>query len=81
MTLFPNPTKGNIAIQIEGQAGENVTISITSSIGQSLIQKNITLQRGSNTTDLNIADLQNGVYFMTLINGSEKTVQRIVKQN
>ena len=41
----------------------------------------LTLQEGVNTTDLDLSNLQNGVYFMTLINGSEKKVQRIVKQS
>ena len=70
--IYPNPTSGNISIQLEKQS----LISLYDVNGKLVKQEN------SSNTILNwdISNLENGVYFLTSISEGIVTKQKIVKQ-
>jgi hypothetical protein len=80
-TIYPNPAKGNLYVSYELTHADHVAIEIRNAIGQ-LIRaepsrkhpegKNIFI---FNTDQLN---LQNGVYFISVLTGNKKYTQRLV---
>lgn len=68
--LYPNPTDGILYIGTEN----NVDISIIDMVGKMVhIQKNVT-----STTAIDVSKLTQGVYFVNIVNGSQKEVKRVV---
>lgn len=79
VTLFPNPTKGNITIKadniinrviIKDIDGKVVTID---SINQ--------LETGLNQIEVDLSDLINGIYFIQTIIGNQSSTYKVVKSN
>lgn len=74
MSVFPNPTKGNITIQTS--ALFNGEISIVNALGQIIITKKVD---SKNTIDVDLSEQANGIYILKLRtqNGAEKTMKLI----
>ena len=70
--IYPNPTKGEIWIEQSPTASTKVMIVNT--LGQ--VVKNLNL----NSNNLTIADLPNGVYYITISTNNQSETQRIIKQ-
>jgi len=69
--IFPNPTHGNLFIDTR----DNNKLQISNVLGQ--IIREIDLQKGENAIDLN--ELANGVYYVTLLEGELKTTKKVIK--
>jgi len=77
ITLFPNPTKGNITLQNENNLPLSEVI-IYNSIGQIVY----TQQIDNTTTDMRISleNYPDGIYFVRINSGNTSVVKRIIKQ-
>lgn len=62
VTLFPNPTSGQLTISW-GQQNVQVRLSVYNSVGQVLLQDAVD---GQNTKMLDLSSLSNGVYFIKI---------------
>ena len=73
LSLYPNPTTGNITIEL-GEVKQDLKITITNSIGQVILSYNYA------STDLINLDLNypKGLYFLRLEGGGEVITQKIV---
>ena len=74
--VFPNPTSGNLTIRCTEAAVAPVTVEITDAVGRVAMSFTMT----TSSQDVDLASLQNGVYFVRMIKGNTVAVQRIVKQ-
>lgn len=75
LTLFPNPAKDNISLQLDHFIPSQ-EITITDILGKTIYnQKLIGL-----TTTINISNLKQGVYFLSLTYGTQKTTQKFIKE-
>ena len=74
-TVYPNPTKGLINIEMNG-SGNAVDIQIINLLG--MVVKTSKLQQNKSVVDLN--GLVNGTYFIRVASGNECRIQPIVKQ-
>ena len=73
--IYPNPTTGNITIDLSKL--KNVNISILNSMGQTVFKsKTIT----KNKLEISLAGFSNGIYFVNIQNGTEIVTRKIVKQ-
>jgi hypothetical protein len=73
LQYYPNPTNGSVTITSpEGITG----ISVYNVAGQLLLNKTI----NATTTDADIAQFANGVYFFKVTNGTKTSNFRIIKQ-
>ncbi len=75
--LYPNPTNGELSLITTFASNQNVEVSIHNVMGQLMGSsqfQNVT----NNVFNLNLQNYTNGVYFVTIDNGSEKVVKRIV---
>lgn len=77
ITYYPNPTSGLLNVDIDGLAGENITLTITNMHGQQVFNTFI------ENAPLNIRDVidlsgeATGIYFIRLTAGDQSFVQRI----
>jgi hypothetical protein len=79
---YPNPCNDieNIKYSLKNSAA--VTISITDIAGKTIAVQNEGVQlQGEHNTTVNTNELANGVYFITLTAGEEKSVSRLVVQH
>lgn len=75
VTIFPNPSEGNITISSSALIGKEVQVSIYDLQGKQVYQKQ--LKFSSDTLQLAL-DLPKGSYELELIEGGKKVVQQIV---
>jgi len=76
---FPNPTNGEIFIRFSTSSEEMVNINIINVLGQ----KTPVLQEfvdQSVTIPLDLAGMKNGIYWLEVIVGEKKYVQKVIKQ-
>jgi len=75
LSLYPNPTTGNITIDL-GEVKQDVKATLTNSIGQVVLTQNYV-----STTYINLnLDCPNGLYFLTLATAREVISKKIIKQ-
>ncbi len=78
ITIYPNPTNTSATILFNLLKVENISISIVNMLGREI--KNTTtnnLQSGNNKINLDISDLNNGIYFVR-INNKKGFVNKLV---
>jgi hypothetical protein len=76
VNMFPNPTSGNVAVKASQlNPSENTIIRIYSIDGKEVFANNFGNGAVNNTFQLNVAELSNGYYFLSLQNGNQ--IQRV----
>lgn len=76
ISIYPNPTKDKLNIQLENFNQNNLSISITNYLGQ--VVKNYSISQ--NLTVLELSDLSNGIYFLNLQNNNFQKTIKFIKQ-
>lgn len=81
MTLFPNPTTGEINLTFDfATEVSNVKISIVNTLGQVIENRNLNgIYKGNAKFNLN--GMPNGIYFMNISDGEKMTTKRIMLQH
>jgi hypothetical protein len=80
VSIFPNPTKGNITVKAKDQIS---SISITDIEGKT-INHEILSQNSSNEStiiDVDLSSLNNGIYFVKTVVGTTITTYKVIKTN
>lgn len=81
--LFPNPSAtGNINLALDLISTENVTIDVYDMVGKVVFTKDLgTLPAGYTVNELNVANLNSGIYMMNVTIGTESIVSKFVLKN
>lgn len=75
MKIAPNPASEVVNISYAAEAGSNVKVNVTDVMGN--VVK--TVEGSSSSADINVADLNKGVYFVTVLaDGTPVTAQKLV---
>ena len=75
--LYPNPNKGSFNVKFDSASGNDVNISIFDIRGRAIFGK--TFQNsGTFDQNLNIENVQSGVYLLTVTDGGIKQTRKIV---
>ena len=75
--LFPNPAKDEVIITLNNFQVENVKITIYDVQGKRVsVSQNVK----ESTIQLNTSHLSSGLYFVELQNGSNKSIQKLIKE-
>ena len=77
INAFPNPTNGLLNVAVALQNKENLSISVSNALGQVIMSNNYS-SISNETLQLNLSNQNNGIYFVTVSNGTEKTIKRVV---
>ncbi|RTY90880.1 zinc-dependent metalloprotease [Flavobacterium sp. GT3R68] len=76
-SLYPNPNKGNFTIQFNSATNNDVNISVHDISGRRIFDKKYN-NTGMFTQNLQLNNVQTGVYVVTVQDGDSKVVKRIV---
>jgi hypothetical protein len=74
MQVYPNPAKNQITIECSNEIDQNGTITIVNLIGKTVHSEPFI----SNKQTLNIENLNNGIYFVTIKTKEGTTTQKVV---
>ncbi|HXP50234.1 MAG TPA: T9SS type A sorting domain-containing protein, partial [Bacteroidia bacterium] len=75
ISIYPNPSNGIITVSIPS-ANEANTLRITDMIGNEIVKS----QMKDVTKNLDLSSLQKGLYTITISNGTEKHIQKLIIQ-
>jgi hypothetical protein len=76
-SVAPNPSNGNFTLEVNSNTAKDYRLSIKNTIGQSVYEDVINVN-GQYREDLNFENLEKGLYFVTLTNGDERLVKKVV---
>jgi len=79
-TVNPNPTKGLLTITAALGFNKELTVSLVNVLGQEIINQTWNPSVMGKTTNLDIQNYSNGVYFLSLQSGDKKLYVKIVKE-
>ncbi|MFO0321148.1 MAG: T9SS type A sorting domain-containing protein [Bacteroidota bacterium] len=76
ISVFPNPTNNNVTLTInEFKPEENNSISIINAEGRELLTQKV----NAHSTEINVSNLVNGVYFFKVIKNKNILYYKLVK--
>ena len=76
-SVYPNPTISKSHINISSSESiDNVTLSVTNSLGSIISTKYIDLSVGKNTVTIDSENLSSGIYFATISSNKTKIVKK-----
>ena len=82
LNVYPNPSRGQVTVQLNQKAGADYKLRLSNIIGQEI--RIVALKPELTTTGLllDLSDLRTGVYFYSLlVDGRVTTTKRLVLQN
>lgn len=77
INLYPNPSSGDVSIIATLPNEQTLDVQVTNVMGQVLYGSKFTGVT-NNVFNLNLGEYSNGVYFVTINNGSEKITKRVI---
>jgi len=77
-SIYPNPANNNLTLDFTSENSNKSILSITNIIGEKIKESQINTVAGINTFNLNLEGINNGVYFINLINNSSKSTKKLV---
>lgn len=77
ITIYPNPTKGIVNVEIALDAGDNARITVFDLRGRMLMD----LKGIGRFTDIDLSNRPMGIYLMKISIGNKSTTWKIIKQN
>lgn len=79
LTIYPNPNRGQFAVELESMNEESVYLCIRNMAGQVLYAENkVELQKGNNKIVLNIPNLAEGTYVVNVRSNTEATTGLLI---
>ncbi len=79
VSIVPNPATDDVNISFVNGKAENVAVRILDMAGVSIYNKNLGLQN-TGTVNVQLSNFASGIYMVELTSGSQKVVQRLVKE-
>jgi len=81
MTVFPNPVKDVINLNINAQEQHsNAILMIANVTGKVVEQQQVDLLSGANALNINVSDMPTGVYMVSIESETHQSVTKFVKQ-
>jgi hypothetical protein len=80
--LFPNPTASKLNVLIDAPAKDNITITVMDGVGRIVKTQRMLVDAGSNTLELNVANLAAGSYLLKVSCDSncQSAVNKFIKE-
>ncbi|WP_300565174.1 reprolysin-like metallopeptidase [Flavobacterium sp.] len=75
--LYPNPNKGSFNVRFTSNSGNDIKINVHDIRGRQVYVKSFT-NNGTFNQNINLEKVQAGVYLVSIMDGTKKTVKRIV---
>jgi hypothetical protein len=78
VSIYPNPAKNYLNIEISNETNGIANVSIMNMVGQEVFMENINLNSGLTVKQLNTAGLSNGIYFIKVTNNGSIITRKLV---
>lgn len=69
ISIYPNPTKGNVTLSITSQQEDQYTLKIIDVSGRIIQQQSLSIYKGTNYFNIDLSSLVAGSYYLKLGNG------------
>jgi YbbR domain-containing protein len=74
LSVYPNPVVSNATIELNLTKKSNVSMNVVDVLGKLVASNSYNLNSGNNKINLDVNNIENGVYFIELnVNGSTST--------
>lgn len=77
--LFPNPVIDRTTVSITSEEPGDFQMNVLNTVGQVIQSEKINLQAGQNERNLNLSDLQSGLYFLQVVGDDKMSTQQLIK--
>ena len=77
ISTFPNPTYGELYVQINSLQEDNVQMMMVDPQGRLVSKELISTTKGLNNVKVDVTDYEAGVYFLHIISGEQKFVEKV----
>lgn len=78
VSIYPNPTDGDYSILVSSNREENFEMYIEMANGTQVHQHTIHIKEGSNLLNMHSKDLDSGIYFVRITNGSDTYLKKLI---
>ena len=79
MNIAPNPVMNNLFISFDAENNKDISYTISSISGQSILTSNFSVTAGSNSVEIDATSLSKGTYFITLFDGNSTITRKFIK--
>ena len=76
--LFPNPNQGNFTIQFNSFNQNMINVDVFEISGKRVYRNSYTNLGGKFSQEINLGNLQTGVYIVSISDGQSKTLKRVI---
>jgi hypothetical protein len=78
VSLYPNPTNGDVTLQISTEKANDLTVNIYNALGQKVSSQNLGVVNGEITVSLATAEYAAGMYVVELSNGRNNQTYKLM---
>ena len=78
--LFPNPTTGQLTMGLNSIESSDYILSVRNILGATVLEQNLSLNQGYQQVQLDLSNFAQGMYIISLSNGSDVITHRVLKQ-
>jgi len=78
LNLFPIPANEILNISYESASESNFSIRLINMLGKEVFVNTGTSSSGNNQTEMNLEGITPGIYFLEVINGSDKKIEKVI---
>lgn len=75
---YPNPVSETLTIEVTLNKTADMTVEMTNLLGQSVYSYTTKANAGLNTMTVNVADMQAGIYFYSVVVDGKKTTDKVI---
>ena len=76
MSIFPNPSKGDLTLKIFSTTEQEGVIKVTDGIGRVVLTQSVNLVEGSNQYNFDLNSSAKGIYLIELKSQSDRILKR-----
>lgn len=80
ISIAPNPTSDLVNIDFFTPVTDNYIITVTNMVGQIMINSQQYLEEGNQRQNIDLSQLSNGVYLLTISNRADSSIHKVIKQ-
>jgi len=77
-SVYPNPANDKITLDLYSEKSSKITLSINNILGEQIRKYSLNTFAGENRFNINLTDLENGVYFIKFNNNNIKYTEKFI---
>ena len=75
--IYPNPNSGNFNVQFSSNSGNEIKVVVHDIRGRQIFERSFN-NSGLFNENINLSNMQSGIYMVTVLDGAQKQVKKIV---